>query len=344
MAYSAEILRDSISENGHRLTTIEATFPRIVLAEFNTHRVFSRNSASSRAIPVKKQVKRVLEDPFIPDEFGRNQSGMNPDLERPLNKREIAEASRHWLEARDACVEQVLKMLLGERALHSISKQVNGRTLSRTSKGSRFDSLCQIVDALPEKYDDENAMQENFGISVDGLLNLHKQYPNRLLEPFMWHTVIVTATEWENFYALRTDMNAQREIRLGAIAMLEAFDQSEPTELLENQWHLPLFDYENEIDYKYALYAEENARLISVGRCARVSYLTHDGKRDPIKDIELAQSLKTNGHMSPFEHVARPMSGAELKRSEWSGNFRGFHQYRKDIPYENNFAAVLTSN
>jgi hypothetical protein len=76
MGFDAKALADSVSRAGHRLTTLEATFPRFVLAEFNTHRVFSRNSASSRAIPVAKQLRRLLDDPYVPIEFGSNKPGM----------------------------------------------------------------------------------------------------------------------------------------------------------------------------------------------------------------------------------------------------------------------------
>jgi hypothetical protein len=64
MGYSAKVILDSVSPAGVRLTTAEVTFPRIVLAEFNTHRMLSRNSASSRAIPVEKRIAMVEADPF----------------------------------------------------------------------------------------------------------------------------------------------------------------------------------------------------------------------------------------------------------------------------------------
>src|ERR1700749_1486224 len=83
MTYAARVLADSVSLREHRLTTFEIPFRLIVLAEFNTHRVFSRNSASSRAIPVVKQLLRVLDAPYVPEEFGSNQPGMQagPPLE-----------------------------------------------------------------------------------------------------------------------------------------------------------------------------------------------------------------------------------------------------------------------
>ena len=73
---SAKIIADSKCPRGHRLTTFIVTFPRIVLAEFNTHRMFSRNSASSRAIPFKRMVKMLEENPFIPIAWQKDHKGM----------------------------------------------------------------------------------------------------------------------------------------------------------------------------------------------------------------------------------------------------------------------------
>src|ERR1700741_2426859 len=106
MAFEAKVLADSRSPAGHRLTTLEATFPRFVLAEFNTHRVFSRNSASSRAIPVTKQLRRVIEEPYVPVEFGSNQPGMQAGA--PLAGEELARAEQEWLAARDDAVRRVI--------------------------------------------------------------------------------------------------------------------------------------------------------------------------------------------------------------------------------------------
>src|ERR1041384_185786 len=109
MPFDAKVLADSISPAGHRLTTLETTFPRFILAEFNTHRVFSRNSASSRAIPIVKQVRRVLEQPYVPIEFGSNQPGMQAGPALTGEKRQAAEAE--WLRARDDAVRRVLGLV-----------------------------------------------------------------------------------------------------------------------------------------------------------------------------------------------------------------------------------------
>lgn len=274
MAYSAKILADNLAPSGHRLTTFEVTFPRIVLAEFNTHRMFSRNSASSRAIPVEKMLARVEADPFVPTYWGKNQKGMQAEQELSEKERLIADGL--W-------------------------------------EGAKLDALTNARRLLD--------------------LGVHKQLVNRLLEPFMWQTVIVTATEYENFFALRAHKDAQPEIREIATRMNELYRASAPVAVPEGFWHLPLvWDAEQ---LRADGLTDEQIRLVSVGRCARVSYLTHDGKRDPKADIELCQRLQASGHMSPFEHVARAAATPVQ-----SGNLTGWHQFRKEQSGESIYQAA----
>ena len=123
MGFSAKVLADSVSPAGHRLTTLEVTVPRIVLAEFNTHRMFSRSSASSRAIPVEKRIAMVEEDPFIPEAFGRNQRGMQAS--EVLDDKLTLKAREIWLEAaRDACA-----------------------WISKHAQNNRLSSICFAIDA-----------------------------------------------------------------------------------------------------------------------------------------------------------------------------------------------------
>lgn len=294
MGFSAKILIDSVSPDQSRLTTFEVTFPRMILPEFNTHRLFSRNSASSRAIPVEKMLKRVEEDPFIPTYWGKNQKGMQAEQELDLESQEKAKTA--WLAAKGRAVDWAKTMLE---------------------------------------------------------LGVHKQITNRLLEPFMWHTVIVTATEWSNFFNLRDNKDAQPEIKTIAQMMKEVYYSSIPKYCEYGDWHLPLIDKE---DLQLATYRDtsgridiENLKKVSVGRCARVSYLTHDGKRDHKADVELHDRLLSSGHMSPFEHIARPLHKSDVTENEYkewvygkeqtifhklTGNFKGWVQYRKTIPGE----------
>ncbi len=279
MAFEAVVLADSVTERDNRITTVQVTLPRFVLAEVNTHRALSRNSASSRAIPLETQIRRVIEDPAMPVFWGRNRSGMQADEELTGAEREAAIAE--WLAGRDRAVETA-------RAL--------------------------------------------------GALGVHKQIAARVLEPFMWQTIIATATEWENFFALRDNKDAQPEFGHAAHMMRLARDASTPRLLKEGEWHLPLIQPD---EAQWAAANPADAIKVSVGRCARVSYLTHDGTRDHAKDVELYERLLGGGHMSPFEHAARPMTSEELAKGGWSGNFFGWHQHRKDIPNEDNYAKVL---
>lgn len=277
MAYAAKVIADSISIAECRLTTIEVTLPRIVLAEFNTHRMLSRNSASSRAIPVAKMLERVESDPFIPIYWGKNQKGMQADKELSADDRGVARSA--WLAARDSAIGYAEALMA---------------------------------------------------------TGVHKQIANRLLEPFLWHTVIATATDWSNFFALRCHPDAQPEIRMAAEMMREAMKASIPTTTAPGDWHLPFVEPAEAWDLEVNGWSETKVAKVSVGRCARVSYLTHDGKRDPEADAQLADRLMVNGHMSPYEHAA--IAGDSKVTI---GNFRGWVQYRKRIKNEHDFGRVL---
>jgi thymidylate synthase ThyX len=312
MEYAASILADSLSPHEHRLTTLEVTFPRMVLPEFNTHRMFSRNSASSRAIPVVKQLQRVLDDPFVPFEWGTNKRGMQAG---PALRGQKAKVAREeWLSARDSAVAHVIGLIS-----HPSFCQQHRRS-------SLPDQVAALREAIAAR------------TVPDAWLNVHKQLANRLLEPFMWHTVIVTATEWENFWHLRTHRDAQPEIRRVALMMRDAWQHSVPRHRGADDWHLPLTD-----DLKVGRLgglALEDAIKVCVGRCARVSYMTHSGQRDPSADIALHDRLLTSGHLSPFEHAARPLTNEALENgSGWSANFRGWRSYRKEVPGEADFLA-----
>jgi hypothetical protein len=276
VSYEAKIIADSISPAGVRLTTLQVTFPRFILAEFNTHRMLSRNSASSRAIPVKKRIEAVLTDPFIPKQFGRNQKGMQSA--ETLYGVEHIEAEIVWISACTTAIRHVEKLTL---------------------------------------------------------LDVHKQLVNRLLEPFSWHTVVVTATDWDNFFHLRCHPDAQPEFQKIAGMMRDAMVSSIPRPILMREWHLPYIRNEDWVETEPLMDSTwtQGGLLarISSARCARTSYLTHEGVRNVDADLALANGkLLPSGHMSPFEHPATPMDTA----TEYYGNFKGWMQYRKLIPGE----------
>jgi len=259
----ARVIKDSISSNGDRLTTIEATMHRFVLPEFNTHRMFSRNSASSRAIPFGKQLEKVINDPAIPVSFPAERRGMQGGEE--LHPDDRAMAKEEWYNARNAAIKAA-------KSMHEIG--------------------------------------------------VHKSVVNRILEPFMWHTVIVTATEWQNFFGLRCNEMAQPEIKAVAEAIRYAYLGSVPEKLNYGDWHLPYIQ-EDEFDTEDV----ELLKRVSSARCARVSYLTHDGVRNMEKDLVLFDRLSSADpmHASPMEHVATPYSAKCL------GNLLGWKQFRHEL-------------
>lgn len=259
---SAKVIQDSISPTGDRLTTMEVTLHRFVLAEFNTHRVFSRNSASSRAIPVEKMLARVTDDPAIPLFWPAEQKGMQGGEQLETNARFAA--YEVWDRARLSAIE-------------------SATLLTR--------------------------------------IGLHKSVVNRLLEPFLPHNIIVSSTEWVNFFAQRCNPAAQPEMRAAAEQMRGAYLESIPTKLDYGQWHTPYISAEEAAELSH------DALKVSAARCARVSYLTHDGRRDPQEDLALFNRLATArpGHWSPLEHVATP---ARPGFPRPPGNFLGWHQLR----------------
>jgi thymidylate synthase ThyX len=332
--YKCEILADSVNENNNRLTTMKITFPRIMLAEFNTHRMFSRNSASSRAIPFKKMIKSVQENPFIPIAWQKEHPGMQ-GTEYFTHEDDIYNNKYEWLAAIDYSV--------------AAAKSLNSNEVTK--------QLC-----------------------------------NRLLEPFMWHTVIVTSGKegLDNFFKLRCPLyfgqynswkdacivngsldfkapllerlnnnQSQADIHIQAIAelMYNAYNESKPKQLQSGEWHIPNFGHKWDIEELNSIMRYHNSVLtiddykvmISTAHNARITYQTlgDNPKIDYEADIKLHDRLLKEGHMSPFEHCARVMTSEEYFRffngdSEgkftnekqfiesfgWCRNFKGFIQYR----------------
>lgn len=334
MKINAQIVADSINQQGDRITTMLVTFPRFILAELNTHRVMSKNSASSRAIPFKKMVESVTNNPFIPIAWQKEHSGMQ-GTEYLNGDFMIKEAIATWLIARD-------------KAIHE------AKNLNR--------------------------------------IGATKQLCNRLLEPFMWHTVLITSTEWENFFNLRcpiyqfkighrgeiikqykskkdflnskiaqTDLGkkwisenliteldwfkynkGQAEIHMMALAeaMWDAYNESTPKELQPGEWHIP---FRNKIDEGNVVMITKDGHLMSIqeayiklstAMCARTSYTVVGDEKEfgYDKQIELHDRMvnQVPFHASPFEHNARAMSEEEYT-SHVKGVGTWYNEY--DVPF-----------
>lgn len=269
MACEVKIIKDSLNpKTGRRLTTMQLRYWRGIHGEFMTHRVFSRNASSSRAIPIITFLKQVWNDPAGPAHWGANNPGMQAKTELTGFKRWFAQQSWRW----------------------------TGR------------AVCAAV-WLTNK-----------------IAKPHKQTFNRLLEPWQYISVIVTATEWDNFFELRNHKDAQPEIRELAIAMQAAMANSTP---VYREYHLPYLADAEEEGYVQGYYTLDTLLKISTARCARVSYLTHEGTTPSIdKDMRLHDQLVGSVpiHASPTEHQAFAASDDEFYK-----NFRGWKQYRIDI-------------
>lgn len=312
MTIRAEVIADSMSPQGIRLTTLQLRYPKFIHGEFMTHRVFSRNASSSRAIPVERLIKDVLDDPVYPSYWGANQKGMQADMECDAGV---------WLTPSEGMGKEFFE----KRTAWSIAR----------------DYAIEAAQAFADA-------------------GYHKQIVNRLLEPFCHINVVVTATEWSNFFALRCHPDAQPEMRELAEAMRLAMAKSEPRPLdcpswNPFGWHLPYVDVAEEskmfpqdlIEGGDGYSAEEGRDALiklSVARCARVSYLTQDGRR-PTASEDLALYERLAGsiplHASPMEHQATPdellvgfRDGGGWARPYLHGNLRGWCQYRKTLPGE----------
>lgn len=346
----AEIVAHSLSPQGDELISVLCTFPRIILAEVNTHRMLSKNTSSSRAIPFKKMVEAVQENPFIPIAWQKEHKGMQGSEYHVDRKHE--NAVYEWLKARDYAVKQA-------------------------------------------------SMMNNDGIT--------KQLCNRLLEPFMWTTMLITGSRegWDNFFNLRCpqyeidihqikigegiffdktkvfkskkdikkegiDMikkysdfewlskfnKGQAEIHMMALAecIYDAVNESTPKRLQAGEWHIPFEDKISNKNIHVLDYKTKDSYTpikISVAMAARTSYTVvgEEKEVDYSKMIELHDRLLSQDppHSSPLEHCARAMDDKEYNSfikgktsyhteeyfnmatkdvKGWCNNLKGFIPYR----------------
>ena len=315
---SAKVVCDSISEQGIRLTTFEIEYPRFILAELNTHRQLSKNSSSSRAIPIKKMLSTIEDNMAVPVYWGKAKSGMQADGE-------VDEDDVWWYEEKWKFA---------------------------------FDEVSYRVEQLSDLVEGKKGFMQA----------LHKQVPNRLIEPFQMMKTVITGTDWSNFFNLRLHPDAQPEICMLAYKMYKAMEESKPIELKVGEWHLPFVNVgwngKGEMCYAdddFNFLELEQAIKLSAASCASVSYRTEGmtlEKADKIFDMLIKAEVV---HSSPLEQCATPVkpkfneSGkVRVNCSEpqsWedgvthmnkqgelcSGNLRGYVQYRHLLPNNTNW-------
>jgi hypothetical protein len=133
---------------------------------------------------------------------------------------------------------------------------------------------------------------------------LHKSLLNRLIEPFQYHLMLLTAGSYENFFDQRVSPMAQPELRVCAEMMKELHAKSDPVELKRGAWHAPYVSSDEAVKIAKAGF---DYREVSTARCARTSYMSQAKPRDFMEDVALCQDkLLPSGHMSPFAHVCTP--------------------------------------
>lgn len=311
---TAKVVADSINSDGDRITTLEIEYPRFIHSELMTHRMLSKNSSSSRAIPITKMLDQIESNMAIPIYWGKNKSGMQ-------------------------AVEEV----------------------------SKFDEAKSVLN-WERSY---NYVKERVEDMVD--IGLHKQVPNRLTEPFQMMKVVITGTDFDNFFNLRIHPDAQPEICMLAYKMYKAMQKSKPIELKVGEWHLPYVEcwYDKDDNILYAedgsdggsLLTLEEAIKISAASCAAVSYRTENmtlEKADKIFDMLINAEVV---HSSPFEHLATPIKNPDITSGQiiydtaldnfidnndgithirkdgklCSGNLTGWIQYRHTLPNNTNW-------
>lgn len=279
MTTASKKIAHAITEQGKELICVLTRYPRFIHAEVMTHRVFSRNASSSRAIPVKRLIADIRRDPAMPIHWGQNQAGMQARSELPEWKKKMMRGL--WL---------------------------TGMWIMTT--------IAAIADKL----------------------GCHKQVVNRLIEPWAHINVLISSTEWDNFFKLRDHPDAQPEIKALAEAIRASIQLGpEPKLLKPGEWQTPFVDEESDPDlFKEGMLAQRIA--CSVARCARTSYLTHDFKKPTIRgDLDLYAKLVVQKpmHASPAEHQATPSRnlGNEVDGDRWDvtfwGNFQYWEQHRK---------------
>lgn len=323
MTISAKIIKDSVSPTGQRITTMELKYPRFIHAEAKTHRVMSIGG---------EEYTLTQDAGFMSD----------PNL------------SRNASSSRAIPVEKMIQSVIDDPAMPIYwGKNQPGMQAKVELEGEEKRAAMRAwLDGMNQAVQCAQRMLA---------LGVHKQIANRVIEPWSHITVVVTATEWNNFLHLRDHEDAQPEIAELARCVRVELELSDPVSLKPGEWHLP---YINLTDWALAdefcrkgritrdmpSHAElcEVLRKLSTARCARVSYLTHDGKEPDIKaDLALYDRLVGSSplHASPTEHQATPDSQLESFEAgnyyiEWvnptkHGNLSGWIQHRKLLPGEN---------
>lgn len=309
----AKILADSVNEAGNRLTTFEVEFPRYILSEYNTHRQLSKNAASTRAIPILRQLELIDTFPAMPIYYGKNQAGM-------FAKEELDEESKQKCisiidEMRLFCIAKVKE--LHDLGLH---KQHAGRyveawqTVKGVISGTEWANFYWLRDheaAQPEIAELAREMKEAYGNSTPQLLKAGE-----------WHLPYVQVDYFDvgegieqhfyeatdGNYSLGDYLTTEQAIKVSAARCAAV-------------------SYRNE-DYSLEKCLQLYDRLVGDER-KHASALEHAAK------VMKKHSPFNVNHPTESHTWEKGISHVDRHGNLWSGNFKGFIQHRKTIQGEN---------
>src|SRR6266567_280062 len=293
--FQAKILASSECwMTGTRLDTLQLRYPRIIHAEVMTHRVFSRNASSSRAIPTTSILVRDA-DMFVPT-FRHNKPGMQPGDH--IAEAEQVEAEAIWRDMA-AYVTTGCQKLADKNGLN-VHKQWTNRPLEWFGY---IDVVMSTTDfANWDHLRDHDAAQDEIRVLCRAMKEARDAVTPRILHEDEWHLPYITEEDEVLAYQLRNKFRGP----LGRIFEQTTFSIAPQDQLLI---------------------------VASAARCCRVSFSKHDGSPTSFEeDIErFFKLVPTNDpvHASPLEHQATPLDGWNPK---YRGNFRDFAQFRQMVP------------
>jgi len=280
----AEIILDSLNmATNDRITTVRCVFPRIILAELVTHRLLFVDQTADLATLYEAY------DEDIPHGLSKN-----------------AASSR----------AVPVTVMLGRTQNYPYIPVFRNAQRGMASG----DPVGDVKQAQALKIWTDMMAVCMAGVEMLAELGIEKGIANRPLEWFSHIEVLLTATEWSNFFLLRDHPAAQVEIRDLAQAVRKAMKASQPQSLYPGDWHLP---------YAYG-FVTENFAQASAARCARISYksLATGQPSTYADDMALFNKLTADNpkHLSPLEHPA-----VALAKHERHGNLMGWRSLRKDM-------------
>lgn len=308
MKLETKLLAHSVGkENGVHLLTWEVLHPRFILAEVNTHRVLTRNGASSRAIPFLKMADLIRSNMAGPLQWLLNRPGMvtteimAPDL--------AAECDEIWQEAFADALKHATRLNERNASKQYVNRLLEPfmmqRTLISSTRWENFYKLRNHPDAQPEFKEIAAMMDEIDCNSVPIERSCHDSHG--------WHLPYITPEDWTAASAYHHDDNLTHKVYSDVLPIGESYNTT------------------------------TNLLVMCSARCARTSYKTFDGETPPIaNDYRTFGKLATDPlHASPMEHPAFPLDDARHDPSV-TGNFHGWAQLRHMMPNESADEVVNT--